>query len=85
MSNQRFANRLFLVLVFLACLLTAAMSFAQSKPKDSANTVKITGTHVKDTTIRNVQYPLYRGAKGGMYIIRTSKTGKQYKQYFKKQ
>lgn len=27
--------------------------------------------------------PVYAGAKGGMYVIRTSKNGKQYKQYLK--
>lgn len=39
---------------------------------------------VKDTVINKVTYKLYIGAKGGKYIIVTSKTGTQYKKYFKK-
>lgn len=38
---------------------------------------------VKDTVINKVSYHLYEGSKGGKYIIRTSKTGTTYKQYFK--
>lgn len=41
-------------------------------------------TAVKDTVVNSVTYKLYKGSKGGKYIIRTSKvTGKEYKQYFK--
>lgn len=39
---------------------------------------------VKDTVINKVTYKLYIGNKGGKYIIVTSKTGTQYKKYFKK-
>lgn len=39
---------------------------------------------VKDTVINKVTYKLYIGPKGGKYIIVTSKTGTQYKKYFKK-
>lgn len=38
---------------------------------------------VKDTVINNTTYKLYVGAKGGRYILVTSKkTGKEYKKYF---
>jgi hypothetical protein len=36
------------------------------------------------TDSKGVVYPIYKGAKGGMFIIRTSaKTNKTYKQYLK--
>ena len=38
---------------------------------------------IKDTTINKVTYHLYRGAKGGRYIIVTSKQGNQYRKYIK--
>ena len=35
-------------------------------------------------TIKGIVYPVYKGSKGGYYIIRTSKkSGKEYKQYLK--
>lgn len=41
-------------------------------------------TAVKDTVLNAVTYKLYKGSKGGKYIIRVSKvSGKEYKQYFK--
>jgi len=38
---------------------------------------------IKDTIIKGATYPLYVGAKGGRYIIITSKTGVVYRKYFK--
>lgn len=81
---KQLTSKLFSLLVILTLCITTQVAISQSKPKDSANTAN--STFVKDTTIRNVSYPMYRGAKGGMYIIRTSKvTGNTYKQYLKKQ
>lgn len=35
-------------------------------------------------TIKGVDYPVYKGKKGGHFIVRISrKSGKQYKQYIK--
>lgn len=59
------------IILSIAFTLVSLLSFAgNDKP-------------VKDTVINNVKYSLYVGAKGGRYIIVTSKiTGKQYKRYF---
>lgn len=38
---------------------------------------------IKDTTINKVVYSMYQGARGGKYIIVTSKTGTKYRKYFK--
>ena len=38
---------------------------------------------IKDTTINKVVYSMYQGARGGKYIIVTSKTGTTYRKYFK--
>lgn len=49
------------------------------KAKDKrAQSVKTELTY----TVKSVKYPVYKGSKGGHYILRTSKkSGKQYKQY----
>ena len=41
-------------------------------------------TYQKDTTIKSAAYKIYVGAKGGRFIIVTSKAGNQYKKYLKK-
>jgi hypothetical protein len=38
---------------------------------------------IKDTTINKTSFKMYEGARGGRYIIVTSKAGKDYKRYFK--
>ena len=38
---------------------------------------------IKDTTINKVVYLMYQGARGGKYIMVTSKTGTTYRKYFK--
>jgi hypothetical protein len=38
---------------------------------------------IKDTTINKVVYSMYQGARGGKYIMITSKTGTKYRKYFK--
>ena len=69
------------VLTLLLFTLIYAASYAQNGKKIVTNTAP-----VKDTVIANTKYPIYVGAKGGRYIIRTSKvTGNEYKQYLKKQ
>lgn len=78
----------FLALALLMVCLVNNPVHSQDAPKDSANTAaqvaKLRGTFVKDTLIRGELRPMYSGAKGGKYIIRTPKSGKPYKQYFKK-
>jgi hypothetical protein len=52
----------------------------------STKTVKSEPTSIGKTYTdsKGVVYPIYKGAKGGMFVIRTSaKTGKTYKQYLK--
>jgi hypothetical protein len=57
-------------LIFFVALLLSLNTFAgNDKP-------------VKDTVINHVTYKLFVGAKGGRYIIVTSKTGKEYRKYF---
>ena len=41
------------------------------------------GTYLKDTTIKAQTFQMFRGAKGGKFIVITSKSGNQYKKYFK--
>lgn len=51
-----------------------------SNAKTKKEPVKTNLTH----TIKGKTYPVYKGAKGGYFIIRESKkTGKKYKQYLK--
>ena len=56
--------------LFLAILMAIATIGLSQKP-------------IGDTTINGNSYPRYEGMKGGQYIIRTSATGKEYKQYLK--
>lgn len=73
-------NMKVLVSVILLSIFTmlAICSQAQTKP------VAKTPVSVKDTTIKGVKYQLYVGARGGRYILVTSKAGNQYKKYFSK-
>jgi hypothetical protein len=44
-----------------------------------------TAAPIKDTVIKGTSYPLYQGAKGGKYIVVTTKDGSHsYKKYFPK-
>lgn len=72
--------------IFLAlALLTICVVSNPAHSQDTTKVIRNTAP-VKDTVIRGVKYPIYVGAKGGRYIIRTSaKTNKEYKQYLKKQ
>ena len=56
--------------LFLAILMAIATIGLSQKP-------------IGDTSINGNSYPRYEGMKGGQYIIRTSATGKEYKQYLK--
>lgn len=50
----------------------------------NGNTKKKTTKTSLTHTIKGKKYEVYKGVKGGYFIIRTSKkTGKQYKQYLK--
>jgi len=63
-------------LLFIALLLGVVIS-------SKAQTVPTGAKVLKDTVIANKSYKLYLGSRGGKYVIRVSKTGKEYKQYFK--
>ncbi len=67
-----------IILVLMSLLINS--SEAQELPK---KVIKVPATSVKDTLIKNVSYKMYMGIKGGKYIIVTSRTGNQYKRYFK--
>lgn len=79
------------LLVLIILISFSLSSYSQSykltngqlvEQKDSVKTksVKTTLTVVK----KGITYPVYKGARGGHYIIRTSKkTNKEYKQYLK--
>lgn len=83
-----------IVITLLACiaLFGASAQTTTTTPKaDKAKTEKVNtqgkkaiknnGTLTKHTY---KGYPVYQGAKGGYYVIRTSKkTGNEYKQYVK--
>lgn len=49
--------------------------------KDTAASYKATGKTYADD--KGNTYPVYISAKGKLFILRTSKTGNQYKQYLK--
>lgn len=85
---KKVVSVVFLALALLTICVVSYPAHSQSAPKDSANTAaliaKMRGTFIKDTLIAGQLRPMYTGAKGGKYIIRTSSvTGKPYKQYFK--
>ena len=58
-------------------ILTTAILFALLSSASAKDIV------IKDTTINKVVYSMYQGARGGKYIIVTSKTGTKYRKYFK--
>lgn len=84
------------LIITLAALIAMSMSPAAAQQRTEAKTqpkteqitnqaqgkkVKNNGTLTKHTY---KGYPVYQGAKGGYYVIRTSKkTGNEYKQYIK--
>lgn len=73
------AFNIFALLLMILALATAALN-VQSQ---TIVTITTKDRVLKDTVIKDIKYPMYIGSKGGKYIIRTSKTGSMYKQYFK--
>lgn len=69
--------------VIISCLLFA-MLLLGVVVSSKAQTTKVTDKVLKDTVIASKPYKLYLGSRGGKYVIRVSKTGNTYKQYFKK-
>ena len=83
-----------IVITLLACIAlfgASAQTTTTTHKADKAKTEKVNtqgkkavknnGTLTKHTY---KGYPVYQGAKGGYYVIRTSKkTGNEYKQYVK--
>lgn len=82
-----------LLTLALAMMFSLALDAQTKVVKDSTgNYVTVTSVKKKSTstktgkflTIKDVKYPIYKGSKGGLYVIRTSKkSGKEYKQYLK--
>lgn len=67
-------------LISIALLLISLSVQAQTSHLQALKT----DTLQKDTIIKNVSYKLYKGVRGGKYIIVVSKaSGKEYKRYFK--
>lgn len=62
-------------IALMAQLFMAGRAVAQTSPASQ--------TYLKDTTISKAVYKMYVGPKGGKYVIRISKAGKEYKVYFK--
>lgn len=67
---------------------TQAHTQTKTQPKTEQVTGQQQGKKVKNngTLTKHTYkgYPVYQGAKGGYYVIRTSKkTGNEYKQYIK--
>lgn len=84
-------KRIVLTLIALVALMGASAQNTQKADTSKAKTEKVNtqgkkavknnGTLTKHTY---KGYPVYQGAKGGYYVIRTSKkTGNVYKQYIK--
>lgn len=84
------------LIITLAALIAMSMSPAaaqqhtetKTQPKTEQVTGQAQGKKVKNngkpTSHTYKGYPVYQGAKGGYYVIRTSKnSGNEYKQYVK--
>lgn len=80
------------ILIIILCLLSFAGISQNAKQdangnyiavsqKKAATPAKLTGKTYTDS--KGVKYPVYESAKGKIFIIRTSKTGKTYNQYLK--
>ena len=76
--------RKFIIFILLSAFIT--LTYAQSYTRNNNNFTQVTTT-TSDTkteytyTIKDKVYPIYITKNGRCYIIRTSKNGKDYKQY----
>lgn len=88
----------FLISVFVALAILGASAQTKSQPTDStgkAKTEQVTNQPTQGKKVKNngtptgrtcKGRPVYKGAKGGLYVIRVSnRTGNEYKQYVKEQ
>jgi hypothetical protein len=76
-------KNLFTLLVILLFCFT---SQAQVTEPDTTTETTMSATQADSIVKSGVTYKLYTGSRGGVYILRTSsKTGKEYKQYIKKE
>lgn len=79
----------------LAILGASAQAKTQPTPNGKATTEQVTTQPTQGKKVKNngqptgrtyKGYPVYKGAKGGLYVIRVSKrTGNEYKQYVKEE
>ena len=84
MEQQKQQRRVLLIWLLIIALCAALGASAQNRMcevltvQDSA---KITGDYY--VTSKGEKLPIYRGVKGGLYVLHTSKAGKTYKHYIK--
>lgn len=79
-------KKLLIILMFA----TAGVQAQTVKMLPDGNLVQVTSerrtaeaTGKTYTDAKGKQYPVYRGSRGSLFIVRVSKSGKQYKQYLK--
>lgn len=77
-------------IIFIVSLLALTLtSFAQNfnAADYEVRTIKVEEAERTEYTytIKGVVYPIYKSKKGAFYIVRTSKNGKQYRQYLPKE
>ena len=82
------------VALILSLFLASSLAFSQSRVQrdSSGNFVQIKAskkayedkpTGQTYTTSKGEVYPVYESERGKLYVIRTSKSGNEYKQYLK--
>lgn len=72
-------------LLILICLFSANYAYSQIPQTAGMVTRQDQPKKVGTKVISGISYPVYQGAKGGLYIVRVSKqTVKEYRQYIKK-
>lgn len=72
-------NLLILILFFLPIFATS-----QTMPKDSISLAKTGELQKERHKTKTATYHLFKGAKGGLFYIRKSKSGNWYKVYLPK-
>lgn len=69
------------ITIIMLCLMVGIADVHAGTPISKPQTETVL-TNIKFKDSKGNEYPIYKGARGGYYIIRISKnTGKEYKQY----
>lgn len=71
-------NKIIKICILFIAVLVGTIVYAKAQ-----SVSKVSDKVLKDTTISNKSYKLYLGSRGGKYVVRVSKLGREYKQYFK--